>query len=332
MFNPTIVMGIELEVEIKNDPEPHAEWLSKHNIYGSWPKHHLMGNTHHKHGNIAKAVDQTCEDMITTHYDNTINDGFEFIGEAMNVKDNKKYWKLLLEHKDIAPYIHGDDVKPSQGQYSIHDVGMHVHVSGDPITPLILGKVFMFINAKGNREFMQTIAGRKFNQFCETQPGQKITSVTSLYHSLDCPKRTKRGTKIKYNLNGTWDWLSPSSGTYCCGNSKRLAAALFHRGAMWVSPALNAGDYEVRIFKSTTQVDKFYTNLEFCLSTIDFAHQVGIGQLTVKDFGTWIELSNNRIKYPYLFRFLRTSGYVKGIIPKSTTLSSWSLPVVRVVQ
>lgn len=317
-------MGVELEVEVKNDPEALLPFESKHKIYGSYPKHHLLGFIHKAHGNIVKVVDATCEDKITTHYDNTVNDGFEWIGAPMSMKENKRVWGQLLTHPNVAPFIHGEDVPVTQGQYGIHDVGMHVHVSGDPITPLILGKVFVFINSKTNRPFIEFIAGRKLNQFCETQPLQKINDIARLYHSPECRKRTKRGLKIRQLASGSWDIILHKEGlnSYCCPNGAKAGHKPFLRGAMWVTPGYNTGDYEIRLFKSTVKVERFYSNLEFCVAIVDFCHQVGMGELGFKDFGEWISSLNNRLKYPSLFRFMRMGGYTKGIIPKSTTLKA----------
>lgn len=324
MFDPTIWMGVELEVEIKNDPDALQQYTSKHRIYGSYPKHQNLGFVHHKHGAIAKVVDELSEDKITSHHDNTVNDGFEWIGASMNMKENKRLWSQLLLHPKVAPYIHGDDVKVTQGQYGIHDCGMHVHVSGDPVTPLILGKEFMFINNKANKPFIEYIAGRELNSFCQTQPLQKINAVTSLYHSANCTKKNQRGRRIKHNAHGGADVVVINSETlksdYCCANGRKAISQPFVRGAMWVIPAFNTGDYEIRLFKSTVKVDRFYANLEFVVASIDFCHQVSMKDLTYKEFGKWISSLGNRIRYPYLFKFMRAEGYTTGVLPKSETL------------
>lgn len=326
MFDPTILMGVELEVEVTNDLNELQVFESKHKVYGSYPKHHFLGFTHKKHGSIVKIVDELCDGSITTHYDNTVNDGFEWIGIPMSMKGNKKMWGELLTHPEVAPYIHGDDVKVTKGQYGIHDCGMHVHVSGDPLTPLILGKIFMFVNSKNNKTFIEYIAGRSLNQFCQTQPLQKINTFKYLYHSRNCKKTTKRGKRIVRTSGGGWDITSQSQADltmgYCCNNGLMLGTHPFNRGAMWVTPSYNTGDYEIRFFKSTVQVDRFYANLEFVVALIDFCHQVGMAQLTFKDFGEWVSSLNNRLRYPYLFKFMRTGGYTKGVIPKSTTLKA----------
>jgi hypothetical protein len=316
MYDPIVKLGVELEVEILNNPTAGKQYASEYKVFGSYPKHQILSSTHKKHGNIVKIVDELCRGKITTNYDNTINDGFEWIGQPMGLKENIQLWDTLLANEGIAPYIHGEDVKESPGQWGTHDVGMHVHVSGDPITPLILGKLMSFINDQKNRSFIEYVAGRTLNRFCETQPNLKPTHAIALYHSDKCTKRSKRGSRIQHFLNGNYDCYT-TGGLPCCKSASKLVATKFSRGAMWVLPAADTGEYEMRIFKSAVQPERFNSNLEFCVALIEFCHQVTVKELHFKNFGAWMSDVHQRVNYPSLLKFLRREGYAKGIIPSA---------------
>ena len=323
MYDPTVKLGVELEVEILNNPNAKETFDSKFKVFGSYPKHQILSSYHKKHGNIVKIVDELCNGKITTHYDNTVNDGFEWIGEPMTLSENILVWDALLSHKGVAPFIHGEDVKESPGQWGTHDVGMHVHVSGDPLSPLTMGKLMKFINDEKNKSFIEFVAGRTLNRFCETQPSRKPTDAIALYHSSKCTKRTKRGSKIQHFLNGHYDCYT-SGGLPCCKAAAKLIAAKFTRGAMWVLPTTDTGEYEMRIFKSAVQPERFNSNLEFCVALIEFCHQATLKDLHFKNFGAWMSEIHQRINYPHHLKFLRREGYAKGIIPSSPS-KGWRL-------
>jgi hypothetical protein len=323
--NNFLQLGVELELEVSNDPSPRTTYESSYTIYGSYPKHTPMGKIHTKHGNIIKAADKASGGKVETHYDNTINDGFEWVGKPMTFEENVEVWSAMLTHSQIAPYIHADDVKETEGNgYGTHDVGMHVHVSGKQITPEVLGKIIVFINKKENLEFIQLIANRKLNRFCETQPTLKVEDGLMYYHSEDCVVVAKRNHKFTYTSEGQWDLVSNTSiGSYgyCCKNAQKLAKKPPKRGAVWVTPANKTGDFEVRIFKSTTKVSRFTTNLMFVVALVDFCVETSPSDLLSTSFGSWMGKLENRIKYTDLFKLMRSSGYTGGLIPSVESLN-----------
>lgn len=317
-YDPHLKLGVELEVEIQNDPNPFSGHTSIYKIYGSYPKHQLIGTMHVKHGWLVEIADGIT-DKIQTHYDNTVNDGWEWIGRPMTLEENKDEWGELLEDETLSKYIHGDDVKQTPGKgYGIHDCGMHVHVSGDPINKDVMGKLLLFINATRHLDFIELMAGRKLNKFCKTQPGLTAKDGSLLWHSEEC---SKHGKRIKYvNENETWDIFEDRFGGYCCDNAMAFQKKNFKRGAIWVTPAFGTGDFEIRIFKSTVKVDRFFANLEFVVALIEFLSEIDEKKVTTGEFCGWLERLENRVKYSYLFRFLRKNGWVDGIIPKQETV------------
>lgn len=313
-----VQLGVELEVEIRDNPEQQTSHTSDYTIYGSYPKHHPLGNIHKKNGNMAKIVDELTGDKIKTHYDNTV-DGCEWVGDPMSFKENLILWTAILTHPKIAPYIHGEDVKVTDHEYGIHDAGMHVHVSSELVTPLVLGRILEFINKKTNKSFIEYIAGRKLNKFCETYP--QLTAETSkiLYHTDECKKTTKRGKKIIYHYNHQYDNTVPSGG-YCCQHAQQLTGMGLQRGAIWPLPMGDTGDFEVRIFKSTVKPERLQANLEFCVALIDYFSE--FSDTSTEAFSKWISKSVNGIKYRPLFRFMRAGGFASGLLPKSREIAA----------
>lgn len=55
------------------------------------------------------------------------------------------------------------------------NVGMHVHISREPLSQLSQGKISSFMNNKKNAKFIQFIAGRKFNHFCPQDENRSDT-------------------------------------------------------------------------------------------------------------------------------------------------------------
>jgi len=316
-------LGVELEVEILDDPNSLQQHQSQYVIYGSYPKHNNLGHIHHKHGAIIETADKVTDCLIETHYDNTINDGVEWIGKPMSLSENKKVWSKLLGHEKIAGYIHGEDVPTTPGNgYGIHDVGMHVHVSSKLFTPVLMGKLLVFINSKINTSFIEFIAGRKLNKFCSIQ-ATTLKDGEILYHSTDCSRTSKRNGRITSDAQGNPDVYNKTTGTPCCVNAHKFYARGFKRGAIWVAPTLGSGDFEIRIFKSTVNLDRFNANLEFVVAITNYCEEAAVNELTYKDFGEWMTKLEHRLKYTSLFKLMRKEGYTEGIIPRKETVMEW---------
>lgn len=100
--------------------------------------------------------------------------GFEIVTAAMSLDVQLTYWEGLIEKfgKELTP----------------HDsCGMHVHISRQPLSQLQIGKILVFLNEPANDWYVNEIAGRTANDYCERKP-KKIEDVNcpqSRYEALN---------------------------------------------------------------------------------------------------------------------------------------------------
>lgn len=57
--------------------------------------------------------------------------------------------------------------------------GVHIHVSRAALSPLLIGKLIVFINAKSNEDFLCALAGRNLaaHTYCKLLPGKKVKDM-----------------------------------------------------------------------------------------------------------------------------------------------------------
>lgn len=71
-----------------------------------------------------------------------------------------------------------------QGLTPLSNCGMHVHVDKKNLSSFQIGKIVRFVNSKDNTLFMERIAGRKPNNYCN-QKDRKVTSHFTSINSFD---------------------------------------------------------------------------------------------------------------------------------------------------
>ena len=100
--------------------------------------------------------------------------GFEIVTCAMSLDVQLTYWRELIEQfgKELTPHS---------------SCGMHVHISRQPLSQLQIGKILVFLNDPANDWYINEIAGRTANDYCERKP-KKIEDVNcpqSRYEALN---------------------------------------------------------------------------------------------------------------------------------------------------
>lgn len=70
----------------------------------------------------------------------------------------------------------------ANGFYSNHNCGVHIHVGKDNMSALQLGKISTFIYADGNKEMIESIAGRRGNNYCEYNKDSNLYSFAPDYY------------------------------------------------------------------------------------------------------------------------------------------------------
>lgn len=100
--------------------------------------------------------------------------GFEIVTAAMSLDVQLDYWEGLIEQfgKELTPHS---------------SCGMHVHISRKPLSQLQIGKILVFLNEPANDWYIDQIAGRTANDYCERSPKklEDVNCPTSRYEALN---------------------------------------------------------------------------------------------------------------------------------------------------
>ena len=94
--------------------------------------------------------------------DGSIRNGFEIVTCPatldIHLEEFSKFFKDLPEELEVAS-----------------NVGMHVHVSRSPLSMFTIGKLTAFMNKESNKKFIEYIAGRQSNNYCNIDPRRTVT-------------------------------------------------------------------------------------------------------------------------------------------------------------
>jgi hypothetical protein len=79
--------------------------------------------------------------------------------------------------------------------------GMHVHIDRTKMSALSLGKMLKFMQAKDNKEFLELIAGRGDNSYCQLGTGELISGhlrglTTERYRGLNLQNESTAEVRI----------------------------------------------------------------------------------------------------------------------------------------
>jgi len=128
--------GIELEVEVDDRIERRAS--------------------------IAKKILGIFNGFVITKHDGSLidvngkNTGFEIVTVPASRKVQYEKWNLFF-----------DNLPKGLRSYDTKTCGLHIHCSRKPLSMLTIAKMLLFINNPENAKFIQTIAGRSANRFCQ---------------------------------------------------------------------------------------------------------------------------------------------------------------------
>lgn len=120
----------------------------------------------------ARECNRLLQDYAVLKHDGSIGRGFEIVTCPATLKYHQE---TLTDFFSNRP----DDLFVADPE----EVGMHVHVSRKPLSPLTIGKMVEFINAEQNRDFVVKIAGR-----------------SSGWGKLNGKKKIKEVKKSRYDL------------------------------------------------------------------------------------------------------------------------------------
>ena len=96
--------------------------------------------------------------------DGSINNGFEIVTCPATLDIHLAEFKSFFEHRKEKTALHGDK-----------NTGMHVHISKKPLSVLTVGKMTAFLNNTANKKFIEAIAGRKLNHYCNQDSSRTVS-------------------------------------------------------------------------------------------------------------------------------------------------------------
>lgn len=316
-----IVLGVELEFAVINDPDAEVKYTSSYPVHKSYPKNTDHGYVHKGHGTLVQKIEELTDGFIRVGYDLTVGlepDGFECYSQPGPFMDQLQAWSAfwdcgIRDHMSISVSGKTEGGNPKS-------CGMHVHVSGKFLTPITMANMLIFINNRENANFLCYIADRYDGHYCKIEDDVQWSNAMFLYHSVDCKVKAHRKKKIlnkhfKEMKTSTymWDW--------CCPNATQLHQLMmedrFIRGALWAIPQDGTGDCEFRLFQTPTCRQRFFANLEFVHALVEYCHATGPREASYTKFCGWLmEAPTRRIRYTNLFKWLREANYVEGLIPR----------------
>ena len=90
--------------------------------------------------------------------DGSIRNGFEIVTCPATLDIHLVEFKRFFNELKDKSKLHGES-----------NTGMHVHISRKPLSMLTVGKMTAFLNNKDNKKFIEQLAGRKLNTYCQQE-------------------------------------------------------------------------------------------------------------------------------------------------------------------
>lgn len=216
-----ILLGVELEVGIKKE--------SNHDIEDK----------------AREVLDELGDSNVILKYDCSITEdkslsaGFEIVSRPADLENQKSIFEPLFEIKGLV-------------SFDTTSCGLHVHIDRSRLTQLQIGKMLVFLNNRENLPFIEAIAQRKNNSYCEIKYKKIISCKKSdsrfealnLQNAATVEMRIFKGTLVKESFY----------------KSIEFADALVHFCAIGNYSIAHATDYRVFI-EYIKEERKKYNNL-----------------------------------------------------------------------
>lgn len=159
----TLYYGIEFEVQIRAKEEDPAdefgEDIDEDNPRPSSELRTILAkNCWQKFG----------KDFAIIKHDGSIGYGFEIVTAPMT---------LNVCYEKFEPFLQWFRDTKLFRTFKSPQCGIHIHVSRDALSPLQIGKIISFIHAPTNKEFIEVIAQRKSNHYCDWSQDKKTSDV-----------------------------------------------------------------------------------------------------------------------------------------------------------
>lgn len=239
----TLYLGVELEVQWKESQTTAMEY-----------------------------VYETMPGLVVVCPDGSLSAGFEIKSIPATLAAHKLLWDKFLSkaHEHLRSYT------------ASCSCGMHVHMSRDAFTPMLLSRMLMFYNDKKNHAFLSRIAGRDITRtsYC-TPKGHKPSAVLANQEVRTVFAKYKKSIMARPSGERTqlYDKYQP------------------------LRTATGKPTYEVRIFRGNVSKGGFYRNLDFVAAVYEFCATTPVPLAT--NFIAWFAHPDRLARYPHLAAFAK---------------------------
>lgn len=210
--------------------------------------------------------------VIIKHDGSTGTNGLEIVSIPATLQYHKSIMKEVFFKEDVG----------FSNRFKSSDLcGIHVHISKDCLNKYSIGRLIAFINSPNNAAFINAMAGRKENSYCQR---------------LALKGENKFGVDVSASIGAQVSMENENR------HMPRGATNLMN----------TAKTIEIRIFKSTTQENNFLRKLEFCEALVKFCRQpLSHNQVNAYEFVQFITAKDRRKDYPHLMHWLGDKKYVE---------------------
>ena len=232
-----------------------------------------------------KKVYETLPGFAIASKDGSVPGGFEIISAPATLGAHRVAWEKFFEPKrgkGGQPERSSESLASKLKSYSTTFCGMHIHVSKASLTPLLIRRLWTFINTNMSNELLTSIAGRPLEK-----------------NSVYAGKKAKE-----------LGFFGKSNYCVLVSPDKFNAASSPRHAALNITPR---DTVEFRLFRGNTNYVGFMKNLDAVASFIDYCEESAAP--TPLEYMKWLYKSNN----PYGFLRMWMDKYKVSIERATTT-------------
>ena len=248
----------------------------------------LEYETHKNYGLSIIKYSKLTKGMAVVKRDSSLVQGFEVVSLPADKQSHYEMWKPFFDEMSQDANVFCADFNPQTEK----GCGCHIHISKDMFMQggqnnqagLAVAKLVTFIHTPNNRNFIEIIAGRKSNMFCNfhTEKGVQFKNGR--------PIKTVGIKDAFYTLN--------------------------HRTAVNLHTS-NGKTIEFRFFRSTKDIEELYKNIDFVCALCNYCKP---SVASVSQMSDWVFFHEfvlkNRQDYPYLYKFFTENQDFLAMIQK----------------
>ncbi len=210
---------------------------------------------------VASEIAENHSRTLILKEDGSLSNGFEMVTGPFALEVHQKEW----------PKMAATAIDAGARSWKHSTTGLHVHLSRAFFTPLVLGKLLVFLNSTKTRPHLVRLAGRE-------SPDYAAMKKKELYDVF------------RYRMD--WD-----EGRRCEVHGSRRSTRCEGGGARYeVLNLLNDATVEIRLFKGTLNVQHILANIEFAHAAAHWTTECSIQEC--EDWGVfWAYVLNHKKLY-----------------------------------